>query len=640
MPQMIIEQAIALAKQHQQAGRFGEAEGLYRQVLAVQPNHPDALHFLGLLAHQVGHHEMALDLMRRSIAANPAAAHYYSNLGGVLRTLGRLEEFAEACRQAIALRPDFPDALTNLGIALQEMGKSAEAVEQYRKSLALRPNCAATLNNLGVALQALENVAEAEAAYSRAVAIQPDYADAWNNRASLRLFQGLLDEAVDCCRRAINLRPQQSSLHSSLLFTLEFHPHSTTQTIQAEQQRWAERHARPLFAEIRPHSNDRSPDRKLRIGYVSPNLRGHIIGLLLETFLVHHDRERFYIACYSDTTQRDAVTENLQRHSDLWRNTAHLGDAELAEQVRQDQIDILVDLNLHMGHDRMLVFARKPAPVQVTYIGYPASTGLETVDYRLTDQYLDPDEGSGFRVQGSGEANPLNPEPRTLNPQGPEKLIYLPHGYWPYKAAANAPDVNPLPAEHHGHVTFGCFNSFAKVNAEVIALWSQLMQGLPGSRLHTLIVGGPQNEHVYRAFEQHGIARQRIELLTRQPPAAFLKLHHAVDIILDPFPYCGHTTSHDALFMGVPVITLAGSRSVSRAGVSILSNLGLTDLIAHTPEQYVRIAAELAEDLPRLTELRRTLRQRMLDSPLMDGRQFARDIESAYRHMWQAWCAR
>jgi predicted O-linked N-acetylglucosamine transferase (SPINDLY family) len=429
-----------------------------------------------------------------------------------------------------------------------------------------------------------------------------------------------VEEAVACYRRGVLLEPDNAAFHSNLLRALLHDPATELAAVRNEHLAWADRHARPLAGEVRPHANDRNPNRRLRIGYVSPDLRAHAIGWLMGTILEHHDRQGFEIVCYSDAARicrPDAQTQRLQRHAHLWRDSAPLDDQQLADLIRQDRIDILVDLATHSANNRLLVFARKPAPVQVTYLGYPGPTGLSTMDYRLTDCHL----------------NPPGQEP-----EGPEKLVYLPDCYWCYSAPADAPDVNDLPAAAKGHISFACLNTFGKVNSTVLALWAKVLAAVPRSRLHLLIAGGRGNGRVYKIFEQSGIDPQRIELIDRQDSSGYFKLYHAVDIALDPFPYNGHTTSYDGLYMGVPLVTLAGQLAVGRAGVSILSNVGLTDLIAQTSEQYVEIAASLAGNLPRVAELRRTLRQRMQDSPLMDGPRFVRNLELAYRQMWRAWC--
>ncbi len=303
----------------------------------------------------------------------------------------------------------------------------------------------------------------------------------------------------------------------------------------------------------------------------------------------------------------------------VWRNIVGLSDEQIAKQIREDRIDILVDLALHMGKNRLLVFARKPAPIQATFAGYPGSTGLETIDYRLTDPYLDP---PGLNDQFYSE-----------------KSFRLPHTFWCYDPLGANVAVNALPAHSHGHITFGCLSNFCKVNDPVLKLWAQVLKAVDRSRMVILAPEGSHRQRLLDLLQREEIAPDRIEFVTQRPRVPYLELYHRIDVGLDTLPYNGHSTSLDSFWMGVPVITLVGKTVVGRAGVSQLTNLGLTELIANTPQEYVRLAAELAGDLPRLAELRRTLRPRMQSSPLMDAAGFARDIEAAYRQMWRTWCA-
>jgi predicted O-linked N-acetylglucosamine transferase (SPINDLY family) len=617
MPLVSVRQAIEQATAHMHADQLPQAERICRQILLRQPNHFGVLHLLGLVLHRQGQLDEALALYRKSVDLHPDDPMLLHHFGVALQQAGSWAMAEQCSRKVISLQPGFHDAYANLAATLHALGRFQEAEEACHQAISLQPESADDYNRLGTVLNSQGRLDEAAASYLKALSIQPGLPEVLCNLGSVYLLQGRVDEAADCARKALAILPAAAAMHSNLLFTLQFSPSIDPAALRAEHDNWATRHARPLYSQIRPQANTCDPARRLRIGYVSPNLRGHIIGMLLETFLVHHDRQQVFTACYSDTPYRDGITQSLQQHSDLWRDTAGLSDQQLADQIRQDQIDILVDLNLHMAQNRLLVFARKPAPVQVTYLGYPATTGLETIDYRLTDPYLSPPDAPS---------------------EGPEKLVHLPHGYWCYKPLPDAPPVNDLPAMNNGHITFGCFNNFAKVNAGVIALWSSLLKLLPQSQLHLLIPGGPRNTRVYDSFQAHGIDPQRLRLFDRQSGPEYLKLHHAVDIALDPFPYNGHTTSYDALYMGVPLVTLTGQRAVSRAGLSILTNLNLTELVARSPEQYVQIATSLAADLPRLADLRRTLRPRLEQSPLMDAPRFARDIEAAYRQMWLTYC--
>jgi len=357
----------------------------------------------------------------------------------------------------------------------------------------------------------------------------------------------------------------------------------------------------------------------MRIGYVSPDFRDHVDSFFTIPLLANHDHQQCEIFCYASVARPDAVTERLRGYADVWRSTVKLTDQELADLVRSDQIDILVDLKMHTANNRLLMFAQRPAPVQVCWLAYPGTTGLSTIDYRLTDPYLDP--------------------PGLFDSFYAEESLRLPETFWCYDPLTDQPPVNALPARTSGVITFGCLNNFCKVNEDCLMLWARVLQAVPQSRLLLLAPSDPARERVLAILQQEGIAAARVEFANRVPRPEYLKLYHRFDFGLDPVPYNGHTTSLDAFWMGVPTLTLVSTKTVlGRGGWTQLCNLGLQELAAETPEQYVALAAGLAGDLTRLEELRSTLRQRMLRSPLMDGKRFARHVEQLYRQMWRRWC--
>jgi protein O-GlcNAc transferase len=368
------------------------------------------------------------------------------------------------------------------------------------------------------------------------------------------------------------------------------------------------------------YDTSRDPDRRLRIGYVGPTLRMNVIGLYLEPVLECHDRSAFEIVCYSDADRPDEVTARLRQHADLWHETAKLSDAELAAQVRRDRIDILVDLNLHMAASRLLMFARRPAPVQIAYLGYPTTTGLAAMDYAVSDVHLDP--------PGAGEQFYT------------EKLLRLPETLWCYKPPQGCPQVNELPALSNGFVTFGSLNNFAKTNDGVMEIWGRILNAVPGSKLAVMLEGGAVgNPSVMARFAHFGITADRLLIFSSRPRLKYLELYHQIDIALDPFPCPGHTTNFDAVWMGVPIVTLPGQTTISRGGVTVLSNLGLTNLIASSREQYIQIAVGLSRDLQSLAKLRASLRERMRGSPLVDAVRYAKNLELLLRDAWKHWCA-
>jgi protein O-GlcNAc transferase len=626
----IYRQAITLDPNHAEAhsnlgnalrdkGQLGEAVAACRRAIALNPKLPEAYNNLGTTLREINQVVEAIAAYRQGIALRPNYAEAHYNLGLALKDMGQLEEAIAAYRKAIAIRPNWADAHNNLGNALKDNGQPDEAIAACRQAIALRSNYTEAHNNLGLALTLNGQLDEASATYRQAIAINPSLAEAHNNLGNALKDKGQLDGAIVAYRQAIALSPNYIDAHDNLVLALNYHPGYDAQAINEELRRWNHQHAEPLRKFIQTHSNDRSPNRRLRIGYVSPDFRDHVVGRNLLPLFQHHDHGQFEITCYAHLLRPDAMTSRFQETADCWRNILGLSDEHVAEQIREDRIDILVDLALHTAGNRLLVFARDPAPVQVTFAGYPGRTGLSAIDYRLSDPYLDP--------------------PGIDEPFDGEQTIRLPDSFWCYDPLENRDiQVNSLPALETGFVTFACLNTFCKVNDEAFAVWAQVLRQVENSRL---LLMAPHGSHRHRTLDrlaQEGIEPGRVEFIQSRPRHEYLQVYHRIDLSLDSFPYNGHTTSLDSFWMGVPVITLVGQTAVSRAGWCQLSNLGLTELAALTPEQFARIANDIARDLPKLAKLRSTLRTRMEQSPLMDGARFARNIEAAYRQMWQRWC--
>jgi protein O-GlcNAc transferase len=533
--------------------------------------------------HRGGRFAEAEALYRQILAGAPAVVEVLEPLAGLLDDTNRPSEAAAIYQRITTLRPDNPDAWVGLGNCLRQVGKLDGAIDAYR----------------------------------RAVALRPDYAGALNNLANAVWDSGGLDEAISLLRRAASIGSDPAAA-SNLLFALHFDPSITPKELRAEHDLWNRRFARRLFA---PSSfpNPPDPDRRLKIGYVSPDFRSHPVALFMLPLLENHDRERFEITCYSDAYP-DGLTRHLSGMASRWRDTRALSDTGLADLVRGERIDVLVDLALHSRGSRLLTFARKPAPVQVTYLGYASTTGLDAMDYRLSDPYLDP-PGSDTGIYS-------------------EETIRLPASYWCYRPMFDIPEPGPLPALAKGHVTFGCLNNFYKIGPAVLDAWERILSGVADSRLILHAHDGSHREKILARFAAAGIDRGRIEFVGAQPLAGYFQTYRRIDIALDPFPFPGATTTLDALWSGVPVVTLAGASAVSRAGVSILSNVQLGELISHDAAQYTAIATSLATDPGRLAALRASLRQRVASSRLADARSFARDIEDTFREMWRHWCAR
>jgi predicted O-linked N-acetylglucosamine transferase (SPINDLY family) len=610
---------VNLGKALTDQGKLDEAIAWFYRALRIRADHAAAYNNLAVALHQQGRLEDAANCCRQAVHFQPNYADAHYNLGNALKEQGKLDEAIACFHRALQLNPDLTEAHSNLGNAFYDRGELDEAAVCYRRAVQLNPDFAEAQNNLGNALKDQGQLDQAAACYQRALQLKPHYADAHNNLGNAFKDQGNLIEAVASFRRALELNPGFAIAHSNLICTLHYSADSTVETTRDELRRWSQQHAEPLAGHFVPCRNDHSPERRLRVGYVSRDFRDHVVGRNIWPLLRSHEHNQFEITLYANQTCADSMTDQFQRCADNWRGIAGLTDEQVAERIRQDGIDILVDLAVHTAGNRLLVFARKPAPVQVSFAGYPGSTGLDAIDYRLTDPYLDPSGANDLR-----EA---------------DKTYRLPHTFWCYDPPDEEPAVAPLPSSKKGMITFGCLNNFCKVNDRVLELWAKVLRAVNGSRLFLLAKEGSHRQRALDFLESRGIIRDRVEFSPMRPRRDYQALYHRIDIGLDTFPYNGHTTSLDSFWMGVPVVTVVGNSAVGRAGFSQLMNLGLQQLAARTPDDFVGTAVQLASDLPRLVELRTGLRERMRHSPLMDCSRFARDIEAAYREMWRRWCA-
>ncbi len=614
---MTLQEAFYLAVSRQRAGELDEAESLFRQILEIEPRNPAYHYALFCVLYQAGRFEEALAALEGALELRPDEPIFLCMRGDVLSRLMRLSEAREAFTASLARQPENPETHFRLSHALLAEGKTAEAVASLRRAVAVRPDYPEAISNLAFILTQQGDLDEAIAVCNEGIARLPGFHPLYRNLGMACREAGRLDEAVVAYRRAISLSPNHH-VHGDLLFTMHFHPGYDKVQLAAEHPAWYEMHAAPLSRDgFTPHPNDRSPDRRLRVGYVADGLGQSPLGRFLLPLLAKHNPDQVEVFCYCNRRLNDAVEAELMSHAAAWRVLAGRSDRAVAELIRQDGIDVLVDLNLHTSGNRLLAFALKPAPVQVTYLAYPGTTGLSAIDYRFTDAYLDPPgSDAGAYV---------------------EESVYL-RSYWCYAAMPQALEVGPLPALTNGFVTFGCLNDYSKVTPAVRSLWTQVLRALPTSRL---VLHAKPGSHRARAIEQfaaEGIDPGRLDLVGRQTMDKYFGVYNRIDIALDPFPWAGGTTTCDALYMGVPVVSLVSEKAVSRGGLSILSNIGLPQLAVTTGEQYVHSCQRLVSDLSALAELRQGLRQRIQTSPLMDAPSFARDVESQYRRMWHRWC--
>jgi protein O-GlcNAc transferase len=593
---------------------YSQAEAAFRRALAIKPDLAQSHCNLGVTLRKQGKYAEADECFRRALAMQPRYASAHIDLGASLKAQGRMAEAEQSYWRALEIDPRSDLALNNLGNVFREQGAFPEAIGCFQKAIAINPNSSLAHNNLGSTLIELERSHDAVRRLQRALVIRRDYPYAHNNLGVAFIALGRVPEAVECFRCALEIRPDYSDAFSNFLLAHNYLPDPNRDALFAEHLRFDALFGAPLRDLISPHMNEATPTRRLRIGYVSGDLREHPVAYFIRPVFEGHNREDFEVFCYANQPRNDAMSEQLRQHADRWRNVASVSDEDLANAIRQDQIDILVDLSGHTARNRLLVFARKPAPIQVTMIGYMQTTGLATMDYRITDEAIDP-------VGTSEQWNT-------------EKLVRLQTGAATFRPPADCPPVNELPALTNGYVTFGSFNNLAKVTPDVIRTWARILHCVPTARLLLVAHAGAS---IAEDFYEHGIGADRLEIVHRLPMQEYLALHHKVDLLLDTFPYNGGTTSLLALWMGVPFVTLSCDSTVGRVGGGMLPAVGLPELVTSEPDQYLRSAVNAVSHLPQLSERRRSLRERM--GPMLgDGRAHTSELERAYRNMWLQWC--
>ncbi|MDH3327715.1 MAG: tetratricopeptide repeat protein [Desulfobulbaceae bacterium] len=712
--QSILQQAQSLHK----AGRFDQAETLYRQILLAEPNHPEALHFLGLLAHQLGRKEFALELLRKALNSRPdyveayynlgmmllvqgntaeAAAIYrrlltmrpndaqvHNNLGIALKNQGALDAAEASFRKAITLKPDYAEALNNLGVALndqgkpdlavasfskaitlkpdyieayynlgnalKDQGKMGEAVASYRRALSLKPDYAEALNNLGTALKVQGLLNEAIESFRQAIALRPDYAYAYNNLGIAYLAQeksdeayanfqkaitlipdyaeahsnlglalqakGKLDEAIESFRDALSLKPDFFEAHSDLLFCLNYLDNQSVSRYLDE----ARLYGRKATAKVSvPYANWKCSlkSQRLSVGVISGDFCNHPVGYFLENLLANMDPEQIDLVAYPTHSKEDDLTARIRSRFVAWKPLVGMHDDTAARMIHNDGVHILLDLSGHTEHNRLPIFAWKPAPIQVSWLGYSATTGLTEIDYLLADPYVVPPQDDSHYT---------------------ETVWRLPETYLCFSPPNTTVAVGPLPASKEGRITFGCFNNPTKMNDSVVALWSKVLHAAPGSCL-LLKAGRFSNptfcETTRKRFAAFDIEPDRLLLKGFVPNREeHLNAYNRVDIALDPFPYNGTTTSVEGLWMGVPFITRQGDRFISHVGESIAHNTGMSDWIAFDDDDYIAKAVAYAADLEKLARLRAGLRRQVLKSPVFDAKRFANHFKAALWGMW------
>lgn len=651
-----VDAHVALACTHEDLGQLDDAVASYRRALEISPDYAEAHSNLGTTLRVLGRLEESLTCCRRALEINPEFADAHINLGHTLRALGQSVAATSSFRRAVELKPDSANAHFSLGITLSEQGQPEGAVSSLRTATVIDPNYVEAYINLGDSLRDIGRSDDAWVSYSRALEIDPEHAVAHNNMGNALLDRGQFDEAIsryrratelkpdfaaaysnlgvalkdvgqtlqslDACRKALELAPKLNAAKSNLIFTYNLLADTPPSHLLAE----ARSYGAAVSSDAHPFTvwnNDPSPDRCLRIGFVSGDLRTHPVGQFIEGVLHALDSNaagRLEIYAYTTYFSDDVVSQRIKAYCRYWYAVAGLSDEELAGLIHDDNIDVLIDLSGHTAHNRLPMFAWKPAPIQATWLGYLGTTGVDAIDYLIADAWT---------------------LPETEEPNFTEKIWRLPESYLCFTPPDVDTPVNSLPALTNGFVTFGCFNNLTKINDDVVALWSRVLKAVPNSRLLLKAKQFAQpsgQQSVQARFAANGIAADRLILIPQVSRSEYLAPYQQLDIALDPFPYPGITTSVESLWMGVPVLTLRGESFTSRQGVGLLMNAGLPSWIADSQDDYVARAKAHADDLAKLAAIRSDLRDRIVSSPIFDSHRFATHFESAMREMWKNWC--
>ncbi|MFI4941280.1 MAG: tetratricopeptide repeat protein, partial [Burkholderiales bacterium] len=601
-------------------GRLAEAEQSYRRALEIKPNFSHAHFNLGVMLQKQWRLAEAEMSYRRALEINSRYADAHCNLGVMLQQRGKLLEAETSYRSALQINPNLADAYGCLGVILANQKRFSEAEVNFRRALEFKPDIAEIHSNLGSTLKELGRLAEAEASCRRALVLKPDHAEAHWNLGVVFSEQGRFPEAEISYRHALQINPDFDVAYTNLLFCLSHNVTVDAQALFAEHCKFGEQFEQPLRASWPQHRNSRDPHRGLRIGIVSADLHSHPIASYFEPLLANLTRSSgLTMYAYFNNTIEDHVTHRLRRQFKHWDVVAGLSDVALAKKIMDDGIDILIDLSGHTGKNRLLSFARKPAPLQASWMGYPGTTGLQAMDYYIADRFLVP--------------------PGQFDAQFTEKVVRLPANA-PFLPFETAPPVSALPALSNGYITFGSFNRTNKLSRAVIALWSALLRALPESRM---LLGAMQadgnNEMLIDWFTQEGIARERLDFHPRSGMPDYLALHRQVDLCLDAFPYAGATTTLHALWMGVPTLTLAGQTMAGRTGDAVAGHIGLEQYVAQDKADFVERGLAIAGNKDALATLRAGLRERLAQSTLCQPELIAAGLECALRTMWQRWCA-
>jgi len=595
--------------------QFIELEEASRELLQKYPQSSIVMGTLGTALSEQGQLKESIQIFDKAIQLKPDFAEAYNNRGNALEQLGQLDEAIQNYDKAIQLMPDFATAYSNRGVALKRLGQGAAAIKSYDKAIQLKPDYAKAYYNRGNARKDLGQLDEAVKDFDKAIQLKSDYTLAYSNRGVALKDLGRLDEAIASFNKAIQLNPDYEDPYSNLLLTLNYAPDLNLNDHIATARKFGELVTAKAGLHFSDYQCQPTPE-KLRVGLVSGDLRNHPIGYFLESVLSSIDPSKIELIAYPTAPTVDDLSERIKPSFSMWKPIFGQTDEAAANMIYADGVHILLDLSGHTAGNRLLMFGHKPSPVQVSWLGYFATTGLNEMDYLIGDPYVTP---------------PKDDEQFT------EEVWRLPETRWCFTPPDIDVEVSAPPAVNHGYVTFGCFNNTTKVNDRVVALWAKVLDAVPNSRL---LLKAKQlrdqmtRENIIQRFAAHGIDSKRITLEESEDRQKYFAAYNKIDITLDPFPFTGGTTSVESLWMGVPLVTLAGGSLISRQGVGVLMNAGLSDWVAADEEEYVAKAVLFASDIDKLASLRAGLRSQVLVSPLFDAPRFARNIEQALWDMW------
>lgn len=617
------EPLLNLGFECQEQGSPHAALEYFRKAYHHHPDNVSVCVNLGLTMRAFGNPGEALFYFKKATELVDDCADAYCHAGSIYESVRDFTRASESYEKALEIDPKHVEAMARLASRRKEAGRNEEAKELLRKAIELNPDWLQPYLNLIGFLkesdefdEALEVLAKADERWATVQEVRATHAD-------LCLKRGDIEGAMEIYRQILAEQPRNADAMSGMLFCMNYDPTLTPEQLADAYKDWDRRFNAHLRAQTPTFRNDCSADRRLRIGYVSGDFRGHSVGFFAEPILESHDHEQFEIFCYANHNYTDALTARFMQMADHWRWTTQLSDEAVLEMIRLDEIDILIDLSNHTAYNRLHMFARRGAPIQMTWIGMPTTTGVSAIDYRISDDRMDP--------------------PGMTEHLHAEKLLRLVSG-WCYRPAKEAVDleIGELPALRNGHLTFASFNAFGKINIQVITLWAKLFQRVDNAVLY-MATGGKDNDQILNdkvtaVFAECGFPVERLRLFGRKDLKDYFIFHNEIDIALDPFPYNGGTVTAHALWMGVPVLSLPGRKPIQRMGASMLGSVGLPEFLADSEDDYIEIAARFAADLPRLAEIRRTLRPTMQTSPLMDAELVTRDLEAALRRVWREWC--